>query len=293
MFEAKDLAQPQSAATADNTSSRLSTFVIDALKDNFRPYQKPDFDRLNNLTNPVIEFGARGAAAVGGALDDSSEGGKGGGGGGGRKGPSDRGCALPSSPGLAGCGRPEFKEPSEKLENPALKNGLTQDALDRMETELRLYALTPKDDSTFSTLSRDLNHAFVSGDLKDFTDVLNKADHRKMKDDLVNALDRRLQKLEMGESGETEMFGFAGVIDFYTEDTGKSNALQIDLNTNKSQAVDADIKSEHFENGDIITMAPGQLIDMDPAELFRSLVNGEVTSIASNDEPLAMLKSAK
>lgn len=297
MFESHDAASNQTAGTTDNTSSILSTLAFDSMKD-MRPYPKPDFKAMSEQPNPVIEMGAKNVGAVG-------DGGNG------------RGCALPSiempkfedlknlnrDNGATGdkskCATPDMTEPGVRHDNPNPRPSeeLTQDALDRMETEMRLYELTPKDDSTYGQLSRELNHAFVSGDLKDFTDVLNKTDDVKLREQLVNDLDQRLEKLEMDLPGETDMNAFPselsqGVLskpelNLYGEMPGKSPAIVIDMETLSPKAVEGDVERFKLEEHPPISiMKPIGDIDANPADLFRSLTLGEVKSIARNNAPI-------
>jgi hypothetical protein len=290
MFESRDAVNNPAASTTDNTSSILTSFAFDSMKE-MRPYPKPDFKAMSEKPNPVVETGPKAVGAVG------DEG---------------HGCALPSFPDLqfpgdadlntatdtetgksgekSKCATPEMKEPGVSHENPNPRSSdeLTQEALDRIETELRLYDLSPKDNSTYGELSRELNHAFVSGDLKDFTDVLNKTDDVKLREKLVNDLDERLQKLEMDLPGETEMNSFLGELNLYGEAPGRGPALVIDMNTTEAKTVEADVDRWKFNNDvTVSTMKPIADLDMNPADLFRTLSQGEIHSIARSNAPLA------
>ncbi len=293
MFESSDAANGSANSTTDNTSAALSSFAFDSMKE-MRPYPKPDFKAMSEQSNPVVEFGPKAVGTVG-AVGDKGH-----------------GCALPSftelelpsdadlnSPADAGsgktgdkskCATPEVKEPGVSHDNPNPRSSdeLTQEALDRMETEIRLYNLTPKDDSPYAELSRELNHAFVSGDLKDFTDVLKKTDDVQLREKLVNDLDSRLQKLEMDLPGETEMNSFLGEFNLYGEAPGKSAALVIDMSTTDAKTVDANVDRWKLnDNLSISTMKPIADLDMNPEDLFRSLTRGEVHSIARSNAPIA------
>jgi len=168
---------------------------------------------------------------------------------------------------------------------------------EQLEAELRLNAITPPGDSEFDALSRDLNHAFVSGDLSEFQRVLQSTNDLDMRNSLVDKLDARLDALEQGLPNETQMYANGNSMEFFPEDEQRVYGFTMDLNTNETNAILADVTKVNVNGNWYPAMVPvldenkqPVQVDTDTAKLFQTLTQNEVRSIASSNEPLGTIE---
>lgn len=183
---------------------------------------------------------------------------------------------------------------------PALKPGeipLSPIERDQLEAELRLNDITPRGNTEFDDLSRQLNHAFATGDLNDFQRVLQSTDDLEMRNQLVDRLDQRLEALEQGLPNETQMYARGDSMEFFPEDEQRVYGFTMDLSTSETQALLADVTKINVNGNWYPTMVPVLdenkapiTVDTDTASLFLALTQNEVRSIAASNQPLGTIE---
>lgn len=201
---------------------------------------------------------------------------------------------------------PGGSEPTQYLEMTPLpavqpsKPGelqLSPIALDQVEAEIRLNDITPSGDAEFEGLSKQLNHAFASGDLTDFQRVLQSTDDVDLRNDLVSNLGQRLDALEQGISHETQMYATGTSMEFFPQDEQRVYGFTMDLSTNETKALLSDVMTVNVNGNLYPTMVPlldenkqPIVVETDTASLFQALSQNEVRSIASSNAPLGTLE---
>lgn len=159
---------------------------------------------------------------------------------------------------------------------------------DQLEAELRLNDLTPRGNGEFEDLSRQLNHAFVTGDLTDFQRVLQSTDDPDMRSGMVSSLGERLDALEQGLPNETQMYSSGSKMEFFPEDEQRVYGFTMDLNTNETKTLYSNVMNVNVNGNVYPTMVPfldenkqPVVVDTDAASLFLTLSQNEVRSIAA------------